>query len=208
MSSDRRPLASRQTGWARTLQGWLLRTPLTANQISVAGILFAALGAVAFAEAWRFPPAYLAAAACIQLRLLCNLMDGLVAVEGGRGSPTGALFNEVPDRLEDSLLLAAFGYAAGLPALGFVAAILAVFTAYLRMLGVSHGLPPDFRGPMAKPHRMAALTVGSLAGFVEALLTGTLYSLQVVLAAVAAGTALTAALRLGRIAAALTARSR
>ena len=55
---------------------------------------------------------------CVQLRLLCNLLDGMVAVEGGRSSPVGALYNEVPDRVADSLLLVALGYAVGIPWLG------------------------------------------------------------------------------------------
>lgn len=203
---ERRPLASRQAGWASALQRALLRTSVTANAISAAGIVFAALGGWALAEAWRSPWLFLVAACLIQLRLVCNLMDGLVAVEGGRGSPTGALWNEAPDRLEDSLLLVGFGYAAGLGWLGFTAALLAVFTAYVRMLGASHGFPQDFGGPMAKPQRMAALTVGCVAAFVEVLARGSHVSLAIVLGVVALGTAATGVRRLMRIAAAMKAR--
>lgn len=199
-SGERRPLASRQADWASALQRLLLRTPVTANQISAAGIVFAAAGGGALAAADRSPWLFLPAALLIQMRLVCNLMDGLVAVEGGRGSATGALWNEAPDRLEDSLLLVGFGYAAHLPWLGFTAAILAVFTAYVRMLGASHGFPQDFGGPMAKPQRMAALTAGCIAALAEALLAGSRFSLQAVLAAVALGTAVTGARRLLRIA--------
>ena len=93
-------------------------------------------------------------AAAIVLRLLCNMFDGMVAVEGGKGSPAGALFNEIPDRLADSLFLVALGYVAMLPWLGWLCALLAALTAYIRVLGGSLGLAQDFRGPMAKPHRM------------------------------------------------------
>ncbi len=114
------------------------------------------------------------AAACIQLRLLCNMMDGLVAVEGGRKTPTGDLWNEAPDRIEDSLFLVAAGYAAaGVawgPLLGWAAALLAMATAYVRALGQSLGLPADFRGPMAKPHRMALLTGAALLAALEPLM--------------------------------------
>ena len=44
------------------------------------------------------------AAGCIQLRLLCNLLDGLVALEGGRKGKAGDLFNEAPDRYADVVL--------------------------------------------------------------------------------------------------------
>jgi phosphatidylglycerophosphate synthase len=140
----------------------LLRTPITPNGISLAGIVFAAAGAGAFALTPQGRWWWLAGALCIQLRLLANLLDGLVAVEGGRHSPTGALFNEFPDRIEDSLLLIAAGHAAGQPLLGWGAALLAMSTAYARALGGAIGLAQDFSGPMAKQHRMAVLTVAAL----------------------------------------------
>lgn len=43
----------------------------------------------------------------IQLRLLCNLFDGMVAIEGGKKSDVGSLYNEFPDRIADSLLIVA-----------------------------------------------------------------------------------------------------
>jgi hypothetical protein len=39
---------------------------------------------------------------------------------------------------------------------------LAVVTAYIRVFGGALGFALDFRGPMAKQHRMAVLTVGCL----------------------------------------------
>lgn len=199
-AADRRPLASRGTRWAQGLARALLRTRATPNAISATGVGFAALGGLAFAFAPRHPWLFLAGALLVQFRLLCNLLDGMVAVEGGRGSPTGALFNEIPDRLEDSVLLVGFGYAAGLPALGFTAALLAVLTAYLRAFGASLGLGQDFGGPMAKPQRMAALTVGGVLAFAEALFAFTFYVPLAVLAAIALGTAWTCGRRTRRMA--------
>ena len=162
-AANRRPLKSRSTQWAHVLTRCLLKTPITPNMISLLGIAFAGIGAAAFVLTAHSRWFWLAAALCIQLRLLANLLDGLVAIEGGRHSPTGALFNEFPDRIEDSLLLIAAGYAAGHPELGWGGAVLAMGTAYLRALGSSLGLPPDFRGPMAKPQRMALLTLAAVA---------------------------------------------
>ncbi len=105
------------------------------------------------------------AAACVQLRLLCNLLDGMVAVEGGLGSRSGEVWNDLPDRIADPLFLISAGYATGLhygPELGWAAGLLAVFTAYVRLLGGAAGLTQRFTGPMAKPHRMAMLTVSLL----------------------------------------------
>jgi phosphatidylglycerophosphate synthase len=118
------------------------------------------------------------AAVTIQARLICNLIDGMVAVEGGQGAKDGPFWNEAPDRLSDLLLLAGAGLAAGQPALGLLAASLAVATAYIRELGRAEGFPPDFSGPMAKPQRMAALTVGTVVAAFhasEATLTLTLW---------------------------------
>ena len=93
----------------------------------------------------------LLAAACIQLRLLANMLDGLIAVEGGRKTATGELYNEIPDRVADVVLLVSAGYAsqhgsAG-AALGWCAAVLAVGTAYLRALGARRGHATGFQRP-------------------------------------------------------------
>lgn len=158
MMSERRPIAARGSGWAQRTAAWLARSPLTPNQISCLSIVFALTGA-GLLVAWSTRLGLLLAAFCIVLRLLCNLFDGMVAVEGGKGTATGALFNEIPDRVADSLLLVATGYAIALPWLGWLCALLAALTAYIRLLGASLGLPQDFRGPMAKPHRMWLLCI-------------------------------------------------
>jgi phosphatidylglycerophosphate synthase len=186
--TDRRPIAARSSAWARTVTRALVRTSITPNQISCASVLFALAGVAALLML-ADPFGKLLCAAAIVLRLLCNMFDGMVAVEGGKGSPAGALFNEVPDRLADSLFLVALGYAAGLPWLGWLCALLAALTAYVRVLGGSLGLAQDFRGPMAKPHRMwllvATLVLAALlpAWSRELLLGGALV--------IAAGAALT-----------------
>jgi hypothetical protein len=56
------------------------------------------------------------------------------------------------------------GYAlGGEPVLGFVAALAAVLTAYIRAVGKGAGAGSDFSGPMAKQQRMAVLTAAALA---------------------------------------------
>lgn len=168
--SDRRPIAARGAGWTRGLLRLLLATPITPNQISVLSVVFAGFGAWALLAAPARPWLYLVAALGIQLRLVCNLMDGLVAVEGGRSSKLGSLYNEFPDRIADSMLIVALGYAIGQPWLGWAGALAAALTAYVRATGGALGLPQDFRGPMAKQHRMAILTAACLLAFVEAVL--------------------------------------
>src|ERR1019366_5547461 len=107
------------------------------------------------------PALFLAAAACIQLRLLCNMLDGLVAIEGGRTTVYGEIFNDMPDRFADVVILVGAGYSIGNFSwgheLGWLVAALAVMTAYIRLLGGSMGVPQYFLGPMVQPHRMALL---------------------------------------------------
>lgn len=153
--TDRRPLKVRGNLLVQRIARTLAQHGITPNQISSASIVFAALGAVSLlAGGWY----WLAAAACIQLRLLCNLFDGMVAVEYGKATALGAVYNEFPDRIADSLLLVAAGYAVAMPSLGWLAALAAALTAYVRVFGAACGLGHDFRGPMAKQHRMAVLT--------------------------------------------------
>ncbi len=164
----RRPLKSRSTSWAVGIAGALARSGVSPNAISAISMVMALLGALAFVaagEAWL--PVWcslLAAAVFIQLRLICNLMDGMVAIEGGKKSATGGIWNEVPDRFADTLLLVGAGIGCGAPWAGVAAARAAVMTAYVRELGADLDGQQDFCGPFAKPQRMAALTLASLIG--------------------------------------------
>lgn len=205
-TANRRPLKSRGTRWAAAAARAALATGISANGMSMLGVLVSVIGAAALLLAPAEPLLFFAAAACIQLRLLANMLDGLVAVEGGRGSPIGAIYNELPDRLEDSLFLVAAGYASGIAWLGWLAALLAAVCAYVRLLGGTLGQAQDFRGPMAKPHRMAALTIACLAATVESWLAHTAHSLHVGLALIAAGTIVTIARRTLRMARSLAGR--
>ena len=199
---ERRPIATRSAGWAQALARTLAVSPVTPNQISVASIVFAAGGAAAllWLPGW---PGLLLCAAGIQLRLLCNLLDGMVAVEGGKQSPLGALYNELPDRIADSLFLVALGHAGGLPWLGWLGALLAALTAYIRVMGGALGLAQDFRGPLAKPQRMAVMTAACLLAIIESLVWHSLHVLTLAAVVIALGTALTCVTRSRAIAAQL-----
>lgn len=198
----RRPLTSRNTAWARWLSRRLAATEITPNQISLASIGFALVGGLLLLRP-DWPVALVFAAICIQLRLLCNLIDGMVAVEGGKGTAVGALYNEIPDRIADSLLLVCAGYGVGLPVLGWFAALAAAITAYIRVLGGSLGLKQDFRGPQAKPQRMALLTVACLATALEDIYWSSQYAMVVALCLIAVGTVWTCVRRTRAIAAEL-----
>jgi phosphatidylglycerophosphate synthase len=159
------------------------------------------LGAGVTGPAAARAPLLVVAAACIQLRLLCNLLDGMVAVEYGRGSSAGPIWNELPDRLSDVILLAAAGYSASAGGIrfaseaGWIAAMLALLTAYLRELGRGLGFPSDFSGPMAKQRRMDVLALACLVSTLEPLWRWRGGTLTIGLVVIALGAAVTAVRR-------------
>jgi phosphatidylglycerophosphate synthase len=175
--ASRRPLRSRETRWAREAARAAARLGLSPNAISLASVGFAAVagGALALSAGPDAPARaglLVLAAAAIQLRLLCNLLDGLVAVEGGKGTAAGAVYNELPDRVADLLIFVGAGASIGWVSwgwtLGWAVAVLAIMTAYVRALGASLGAGHHFAGPMAKQQRMAATTAACLASAVLA----------------------------------------
>lgn len=208
---NRRPLASRDTGWARAVARRLSGAAITPNQISMASMAMAGAAGAAFwlsgtSDSGPRAALLLAAVLFCQLRLLCNLFDGMVAIEGGKQSADGPFWNEFPDRVADILIFAGVGHGVGLPALGWAAAGLAVLTAYTRELGRACGLPADFSGPMAKQHRMATITAAALLSLFEPLWRGHNEVLTLALWLVAVGAAVTTLRRAANIVRALRAR--
>jgi phosphatidylglycerophosphate synthase len=164
---DRRPIAARDLKIMQATAAWMARRGFSANGISVAGMVFGILGGVALFCTTRFPDwarvLWVAGAACVQLRLLANLFDGMVAIARGTASKVGELFNEVPDRVSDSAILIGLGYApGGHVLLGYGAALAAMMTAYVRAVGKGAGAPNEFCGPMAKQQRMFLATMTCL----------------------------------------------
>ena len=224
----RRYLKTREKPWAQALARQVKALGLTPNTISVLSVVFAILAAYflkhacpeRLEEGALIAPLninektvaclmWLGAAACIQLRLLCNLLDGLVAIEGGMKSPLGGLYNEVPDRIADAVILMAAGYSNNwvvkvldMP-LGWIAAVLAVLTAYIRVLGGTLVGKQSFVGPMAKQHRMFVLTVACFAAMIEECLRtdrNVEMVMKVALSIIVVGSAITCWRRLNLIA--------
>ena len=201
---NRRPLASRQTGWAAALTKQLAATSVTPNQISMASMVMAAIAGCAFwasgyTEGAARIALLLAAALFCQVRLLCNLLDGMVAIEAGKSAADGAFWNEFPDRVADIFILVGAGLGAFHPALGWAAACFAVLTAYVREHGRACGAPADYSGPMAKQHRMAVMTASAVISFFAPIWSGFGAVLVIALWVVAIGSAVTAIRRAARL---------
>src|SRR6267378_4212693 len=162
---DRRPISTRNRKWAQSATAWLAARNVSPNAISIAGMCACiaaglALGLTSVEYNRIF---WLIAALGAQLRLTANMLDGMVALVSRRASKVGELYNEVPDRVSDAAVFIGAGYAwGGNVALGYVATILAIFTAYVRAAGKIAGAPNEFCGPMAKQHRMLVITIACL----------------------------------------------
>jgi CDP-diacylglycerol--glycerol-3-phosphate 3-phosphatidyltransferase len=110
----------------------------------------------ALAWLWLVPP-------CVLVRLLFNLLDGLVARETGLASAWGEAKNEFGDRLADAAIflgLAFSGYADARLAALALALILCV--SYLGILGKALGGPRLYGGVFGKGDRMISLALFTL----------------------------------------------
>jgi phosphatidylglycerophosphate synthase len=210
---DRRPIATRNLKWAQATTTWLAARNVSPNAISIAGMCACivagiALGVTSIAD---YRILWFIAALGAQLRLTANMLDGMVALASSRASRVGELYNEVPDRISDAAVFIGAGFAwGGNIALGYIATILAIFTAYVRAAGKIAGAPNEFCGPMAKQHRMFVITLICLYSAVTPRSWQTIsfnYSeiglMTLGLAVIVAGCVITVIRRLGRIACAL-----
>jgi phosphatidylglycerophosphate synthase len=163
---ERRPMFTRDWNISQQFARGLIARNVPPNAISLAGMAGGIAAGLALAATHWLPwtqVLFLVAAAGIVVRGLGNLLDGMVAVGAGKASPFGELFNEIPDRVADIAILIGAGYAAGgNPALGFIAALTAVFVAYVRAEGKVTGATQHYCGPMAKPERMVVVLLISL----------------------------------------------
>ena len=174
---NRRDVQARKINLFQKLAATLVKCKCTPNQISIMSSVFALITLFAFylcsIESGSIAFLYLFVGILgIQLRLICNLIDGLMAVEGGLKTASGELFNDVPDRVSDLVILIGAGLIANLYSphmltLSWLAAVMAIMTAYVRCLGAAMTGTHDFAGPMAKQHRMFTITVGAVGSLAE-----------------------------------------
>jgi len=166
-ASDRRPLQLRAWKWLQSVATWMAGAGISPNAISVVGILIALACGLALSATGHQPAGeralWFAAALLMLLRVLANTLDGMVAVEHGKATRVGLLYNEAPDRIADVVILIGAGYAhGGDVTLGYLAACIALFVAYVRTLARTAGAPSEFRGLMNKRGRVLTLLTVSV----------------------------------------------
>jgi phosphatidylglycerophosphate synthase len=173
---DRRPIFARSWSLSQSAANALASRNVHANSISLASLGFGAASLACFAGTGHVGDEltralWFAGGSFIQCRLVANMLDGMVATSP-KSTPTsvdssvswtkdkslGGLFNEVPDRLTDSLTLIGLGLACGNLSLGLAASGAAIATAYVRAMGAMYGTRQYFNGVMSKPRRMFFVT--------------------------------------------------
>jgi phosphatidylglycerophosphate synthase len=96
------------------------------------------------------------------LRLWFNMLDGMVALAANKASRRGEIVNDLPDRISDAIIFVGVAHSVWMHTLlGYWAAIFAVLTAYVGLLGQAVGAQREFGGMMSKPWRMVALSIGA-----------------------------------------------
>ncbi|HEV3401815.1 MAG TPA: CDP-alcohol phosphatidyltransferase family protein [Acidimicrobiales bacterium] len=158
---DKRCRAGVERG-LRPVGSGLEKVGITANQLTVLGLVLSAASALAIANGWL-----VAGAALLAVSAVPDVLDGAVAKASGTASPRGAFFDSVVDRVSDTLVLGGVawylasvdgGHAAILP-LAVVGA--SNLVSYERARAESLGFSAR-GGLMERAERMIAVGVGLL----------------------------------------------
>ncbi|MEW1887525.1 CDP-alcohol phosphatidyltransferase family protein [Streptomyces sp. NBC_00523] len=161
----------------------LVRREVSPDTLTAAGVA-AAAGAAA-ALAWLpAPVAALPVAVLLAARLAFANLDGALARDTGRTTRRGAVLNELGDRVADLLVLAGFLTLAPLWLVA-LAGLAATLPSWVSLAGAAAGAPRRNGGPVGKTERCLLVVIAAASGWAVP-----------VLAVIAAGSLLTAALRL------------
>ena len=110
-----------------------------------------------------FPAGLLVVPSLLFLRLLLNVLDGVIAEETHKASARGEALSEFADRLADVAVLVGFA-ASGwgwLPA-AVASIIIVLLVSYIGILGKAVGAGRQYGGLMGKPDRMVVIMVACL----------------------------------------------
>ncbi|WP_405900057.1 phosphatidate cytidylyltransferase [Streptomyces sp. NBC_00727] len=161
----------------------LVRREVSPDTVTAAGVA-AAAGAAA-ALAWLpAPVAALPVAVLLAARLAFANLDGALARDTGRTTRRGAVLNELGDRVADLVVLAGFLTLAPLWLVA-LAGLAATLPSWVSLAGAAAGAPRRNGGPVGKTERCLLVVVAAASGWAVP-----------VLAVIAAGSLLTAVLRL------------
>jgi phosphatidylglycerophosphate synthase len=212
--TSRRPIADGFRSTAHFATAFCVRLGVHPDSISYASMVAATVAAVCFWKSGEHTWLLFVAPLFCYLRLLFNMLDGMVALASGNASWRGEILNDLPDRVSDVLIFAGVAHSGWMnPIVGYWAAIFALLTAYVGMFGQAVGVQREFSGMMSKPWRMVTLHAGAWLTLAclwwnnGVMRFGSLTILDWACLIVVAGCVQTMAIRLKRIMAALRAKS-
>ncbi|MFJ2899248.1 CDP-alcohol phosphatidyltransferase family protein [Streptomyces sp. NPDC087218] len=164
----------------------LAHREVSPDALTAAGVVSAAGAAAALA--WLpAGPAALPVAVLLAARLAFANLDGALARDTGRTTRRGAVLNELGDRAADLVVLAGFLTLAPLWLVA-VAGLAATLPSWVSLAGAAAGAPRRNGGPVGKTERCLLVVVAAASGWAVP-----------VLIVIAAGSLLTAALRLASL---------
>jgi phosphatidylglycerophosphate synthase len=158
----RRPIADAFRLTAQTATRFCVNWNIHPDTISYLSLVAALGAALCFWKSGGCHWLLLVAPLLCYLRLLFNMLDGMVALAAGKASWRGEILNDLPDRISDVIIFAGMAHSGLMnPILAYWAAIFAVLTAYVGLFGQAVGVQREFSGMMSKPWRMVALHLGA-----------------------------------------------
>ncbi len=168
--SSRRPIADMFRKTAHGATRLCVRMNIHPDAISISSIFASAAAGACFIGARWHPWLLLIAPLFCYVRLWFNMLDGMVALAANKASSRGEILNELPDRISDALVFATVAMSGWCtPTAGYMAAIFALLTAYVGVLGQAVGARREFGGVMSKPWRMVVLHLGAWTAFFVSL---------------------------------------
>jgi phosphatidylglycerophosphate synthase len=160
--TSRRPIAGVFRKTANLAVAICVRLHIHPDAVSYASMVAAAAAGTCFWLSGSHTWLLIVGPLLCYVRLWMNMLDGMVALASGKASSRGEILNDLPDRVSDVLIFVGVAHS-GLcsPFSGYWAAILALMTAYVGMLGQAVGVQREFSGVMSKPWRMVTLHIGA-----------------------------------------------
>ena len=137
----------------RPLVNGLARIGVSANQVTIAGLLLSLIAGVMIAWA-RGGRMLLILPAVLFLRMALNAMDGMLAREHGKKTSLGALLNELGDVIADAGLYLPLAVVPGFDARLVVGVVvLSILTEMTGVVAVQIGASRRYDGPFGKSDR-------------------------------------------------------
>jgi CDP-diacylglycerol--glycerol-3-phosphate 3-phosphatidyltransferase len=171
----------------RPLVNGLARIGVSANQVTLAGLLLSLVAGALIA--WtRGGRMLLLLPAVLFVRMALNAMDGMLAREHDQKTSLGALLNELGDVIADTGLYLPLGLLPGfVPSLVVGVVVLSILTEMTGVIAVQIGASRRYDGPFGKSDRAFVFGVmGLLLGLrvpVERAIPFTLWAMILLLAA-------------------------